>query len=121
MPNRRQPRRHFEPEALAELAESIRAQGVVQPIIVTPSGDRFTIVAGERRWRAAQQAGLTEVPVVVREVGSDRELLELALVENLQRADLDPVEEALAYRALHQDLVCRTSRSPRASARGARL
>ena len=102
-PNRRQPRRHFEPEALEELTESIRAQGIVQPIIVTPSGDHFTIVAGERRWRAARQAGLAEVPVVVREVGSDRELLELALVENLQRADLDPVEEAVAYCALHED------------------
>lgn len=103
-PNRFQPRRDFDPETLAELASSIRTQGLVQPIVVTPESDgRYTIVAGERRWRAAQQAGLEQVPVVVREVRDDRHLLELALVENLQRTDLNPIEEALAYQALQDE------------------
>ena len=85
-PNRFQPRRDFEPEALAELAASIRSQGMVQPIVVTADGEgAYTIVAGERRWRAAQEAGLEVVPVVVRDVRDDRQLLELALVENLQQ------------------------------------
>lgn len=100
-PNRFQPRSHFDEAGLEELAESIRAQGVIQPIVVvTDDAGGYTIVAGERRWRAAQRAGLEEVPVVVRSVTGDQELLELALVENLQRADLNPVEEAEAYRAL---------------------
>jgi ParB family chromosome partitioning protein len=105
-PNRFQPRSFFDEAGLEELAESIRAQGVIQPIVAVPDDgapgriDRYTIVAGERRWRAAQRAGLTEVPVVVRTVSGDQELLELALVENLQRADLNPVEEAQAYRTL---------------------
>jgi ParB family chromosome partitioning protein len=103
-PNRFQPRRDFDPVALTELADSIRAQGVVQPVVVTPGeGGRYVIVAGERRWRAAQQAGLAEVPVVVREVSGDRQLLELALVENLQRSDLNPIEEAIAYQALAEE------------------
>lgn len=101
-PNRFQPRADFNQEGLAELAESIRSQGIVQPLVVTPSGDGFLIVAGERRWRAAQRAGLTEIPVVVREVDGDQHLLELALVENLQRADLNAIEEADAYRSLGQ-------------------
>ena len=100
-PNRFQPRTDFDDAKLDELAESIRSQGVVQPIVVTPDGGgRFTIIAGERRWRAARKAGLAEVPVAVREVAGDRELLELALVENVQRSDLNPVEEAEAYRTL---------------------
>lgn len=100
-PNRYQPRSDFDDVGLEELAESIRSQGVVQPIVVTPGSDgRFTIIAGERRWRAARLAGLQEVPVVIREVESDRQMLEMALVENLQRSDLNPVEEADAYRAL---------------------
>jgi ParB family chromosome partitioning protein len=104
-PNRFQPRRDFDPEALAELASSIRAQGVVQPIVVTPDAEgAYTIVAGERRWRAAQEAGLDQVPVVVRDVRDDRQLLELALVENLQRSDLNPIEEALAFQALQEEL-----------------
>lgn len=104
-PNRFQPRRDFEPEALAELAASIRSQGVVQPIVVKPeAGGVYTIVAGERRWRAAQQAGLEQVPVVVHEVRDDRHLLELALVENLQRSDLNPIEEALAFQSLQNEL-----------------
>jgi ParB family chromosome partitioning protein len=103
-PNRFQPRSFFDDAGLDELAESIRAQGVIQPIVAVPQegagAGRYTIVAGERRWRAAQRAGLDAVPVVVRSVSGDRELLELALVENLQRADLNPVEEAEAYRTL---------------------
>lgn len=102
-PNRLQPRSTFNESGLAELAESIRAQGVVQPLVVTPSANgKFAIVAGERRWRAAQRAGLTSVPVVVREVKGDQDLLELALVENLQREDLNAVEEAEAYHALQE-------------------
>jgi len=103
-PNRFQPRRDFDPEALAELAASIRAQGLVQPIVVTPDNDgSYTIVAGERRWRAAQEAGLEQVPVVVHDVRDDRHLLELALVENLQRSDLNPIEEALAFQSLQEE------------------
>ncbi len=94
-----QPRQVFEPEALAELAQSIRDKGVLQPLLVRPKEDHFEIVAGERRWRAAQLAGLAEVPVVIRDLG-DREALEIAIVENLQREDLGPLEEARAYQAL---------------------
>lgn len=102
-PNRMQPRTTFQDGALDDLAESIRSQGVVQPLVVTPQPDgSYAIIAGERRWRAAQRAGLDTVPVVVREVADDRELLELALVENLQREDLNPVEEAEAYQALQE-------------------
>lgn len=102
-PNRFQPRTDFNDAGMEELTESIRQQGIVQPVVVTPAeDDRYTIVAGERRWRAAQRAGLEEVPVVVKEVGDDRQLLELALVENLQRSDLNAVEEAEAFRSLQQ-------------------
>jgi len=102
-PNRLQPRSRFDEAGLEELAASIKSQGMIQPIIVTKTKQTgYAIVAGERRWRAAQRAGLQTVPVVVREVRDDRELLELALVENLQRADLNPIEEAEAYRALQQ-------------------
>ena len=90
---------------LGELAESIRANGIIQPILVRRTGGTYRIIAGERRWRAAQRAGLLKVPVVIRDVpeGSDRQLLELALVENLQREDLNPVDEALAYQRLADD------------------
>lgn len=99
-PNRDQPRRHFDAEALAELTESIRQHGVLQPLLVRPlPAGGYRIVAGERRWRAAREAGLSEVPVVIREM-SDREADELALIENLQRADLNPMEEALGYQRL---------------------
>lgn len=100
-PNRMQPRAAFDDTGLDELAESIRSQGVVQPLVVTPQDEgQFAIIAGERRWRAARRVGLETVPVVVREVTGDRELLELALVENLQREDLNAVEEAQAFEAL---------------------
>jgi ParB family chromosome partitioning protein len=101
-PNDLQPRTHMDPGRLEALAQSIKASGVIQPIVVRKTGDRFQIIAGERRWRAAMQAGLTRVPVVVRDVetGQERSLLEMALVENIQREDLNPIEEALAYRRL---------------------
>ncbi|HYO13969.1 MAG TPA: ParB/RepB/Spo0J family partition protein [Thermoanaerobaculia bacterium] len=102
-PNRFQPRTTFDDSAIEELAESIRSQGLVQPLVVTPAGDgTYAIIAGERRWRAARRAGLEAVPVVVRAVADDRELLELALVENLQRSDLSAIEEAEAYLALQE-------------------
>ena len=90
---------------LDDLARSIKANGVIQPIVVRRDGDRFQIIAGERRWRAAQKAGLMRVPVVVREVadGQDRSLLEMALVENIQRENLNPIDEALAYRRLSDE------------------
>ena len=94
-----QPRKDFTDEALRELADSIKEQGVVQPLIVRAQPDHLELIAGERRWRAAQLAGLAEVPVIVREA-SDTEALELALIENLQRENLNPIEEALGYRQL---------------------
>ena len=94
-----QPRKDFSQESLQELADSIREQGIVQPLIVRPAGDRFELIAGERRWRAAQLAGLAKAPVVVREA-DDRTVLELALVENLQRENLNPMEEAQGYSQL---------------------
>lgn len=102
VPNPDQPRRRFAPEALEELSASIRARGILQPLIVRPHRDEpslFQIVAGERRWRAAQQAQLHEVPVIVRDF-SDAEVAEVALIENIQRADLSPIEEASAFRQL---------------------
>jgi ParB family chromosome partitioning protein len=99
-PNRFQPRQAFAPDDLRDLTESIREKGILQPILVRPlGGDAYEIVAGERRWRAAQAAHLHDVPVVVREMG-DGEALELAIVENVQRADLNAIEEAAAYHAL---------------------
>ena len=98
-----QPRKGFPEAGLAELAASIREHGVVQPLVVVPRGESFEVVAGERRLRAARLAGLSTVPVVVREKPSDRELLELALVENLQREDLNPIEEAEAYGRLKEE------------------
>ncbi len=99
-PNRAQPRKDFDEEALAELAESIAEHGLIQPIVVKPmANSRYSIIAGERRWRACRIAGLYEVPVVIKDV-DNRELMELALIENLQREDLNAVEEALGYRSL---------------------
>jgi len=102
-PNPEQPRTHFEPEQLRELAESIREHGIIQPLIVTRDDEGgYRLIAGERRLQAARLAGLDTVPVVVREA-ADSELLELALIENIQRADLNPVEEAMAYRRLIEE------------------
>jgi ParB family transcriptional regulator, chromosome partitioning protein len=97
-----QPRRAFDEAKLQELAMSIRDQGIIQPLVVRPKGERFELIAGERRWRAAMKAGLTRVPVVVREA-SDRDALQLALIENLQREDLNPIEEATGYRRLQEE------------------
>ena len=96
-----QPRRNFSDDELESLAASIREKGVLQPILIrpAPNGDGFQIVAGERRWRASQRAGLTAIPAVIREL-DDRQVLEIAIIENVQRADLNPIEEALGYRAL---------------------
>jgi ParB family chromosome partitioning protein len=101
-PNSQQPRLQMDDARLEELAQSIKANGIIQPILVRRTGTTFRIIAGERRWRAAQRAGLMKVPVVVREVpdGSDKQLLELALIENIQRENLNPVDEALAYQRL---------------------
>jgi ParB family chromosome partitioning protein len=99
-PNPNQPRRVFEPQAMEELAESIRQKGVIQPLIVRPSADgRYEIVAGERRWRAAQAANLHQIPVLIRDF-SDMEMLEIAIIENIQRADLNAIDEAQAYKQL---------------------
>ncbi|WP_404335875.1 ParB/RepB/Spo0J family partition protein [Sphingomonas sp. MMS12-HWE2-04] len=98
-PHPGQPRRHFDEAALADLAESIAARGLIQPIVVRPHGHSYQIVAGERRWRAAQRARLHEVPVIVREL-TDAETMEIALVENIQRQDLNAIEEAEAYARL---------------------
>jgi ParB family chromosome partitioning protein len=99
-PHPDQPRRHFDEEALEELAASIASRGVIQPIIVRPlEGSRYQLVAGERRWRAAQKAQLHEIPALIRDLG-DRDVMALALIENIQREDLNPVEEARAYRRL---------------------
>jgi ParB family chromosome partitioning protein len=94
-----QPRKDFSPESLQELADSIKEQGIVQPLIVRPHGEGYEIIAGERRWRAAQMAGLTEVPVIVRQA-DDRAVLEMALIENLQRENLNAIEEAQGYAQL---------------------
>jgi len=102
-PSRFQPRREFAEASLADLAQSIREQGIVQPIVVVRRGDRYEIVAGERRWRAARLAGLERVPVSVRERSSDRDLLEAALVENVQREDLNVLEAAEAYARLREE------------------
>src|SRR5688500_5017194 len=97
-----QPRRAFDEIKLQELAMSIRNQGIIQPLVVRPKGERFELIAGERRWRAAMKAGLSTVPVVVRQA-SDRDALQLALIENLQREDLNPIEEATGYRRLQDE------------------
>ncbi len=103
VPNRAQPRTHFDETALLELAESLKQHGMVQPIVVRKVGQMFEIIAGERRWRAARKAGLAMVPVVIKEVPDDR-LLEIALVENIQRQELNPIEEATAYWQLGEHL-----------------
>src|SRR5438477_7566694 len=127
IPSPLQPRKNFEPEALQELVESIRQHGIIQPLIVRPVDGRHELIAGERRWRAAQQVGLTEVPVIVR-YASDLEVLELSLIENLQRADLNPIEEAQGYARLssefgmrQEDIALKVGRSRAAVANAMRL
>ncbi|MCL2701987.1 MAG: ParB/RepB/Spo0J family partition protein [Defluviitaleaceae bacterium] len=126
-PNRDQPRRVFDKDGLDELAESIRVYGVISPVVVVKDGDYYTIVAGERRWRAARLAGLAVLPVIVKELDA-KETLEVALIENLQRADLNPVEEALSYRKLadgfgmtQEDIAARIGKSRSAVANALRL
>jgi ParB family chromosome partitioning protein len=102
-PNPHQPRRVFQNEKLSELAQSIRANGVIQPIVVRRVGDKFQLVAGERRWRASKLAGLTHVPVVIQEIPDDR-LLEITLIENIQREDLNPIETAHAFSQMASEL-----------------
>ncbi len=102
VPSPLQPRQEFAGEQLQELVESIRERGIIQPLIVRVVGDSHELIAGERRWRAAGELGLAEVPVIIREA-TDRDVLELALVENLQREDLNAIEEATAYERLHKD------------------
>jgi ParB family transcriptional regulator, chromosome partitioning protein len=101
-PNSGQPRKHFNDEKLAQLAESIKQHGVVQPLIVQKDGNTYKIVAGERRWRASRLAGLQNVPVIIREL-SNKQVMEIALIENLQREDLNPIEEAEAYERLMEE------------------
>ena len=103
-PNRDQPRKDFDEKSLSELAESIEQHGVLQPLVVRPlTNGGYQLVAGERRWRAARIAGLTEVPVVIKEL-TDEEIIEIAMIENLQREDLNPLEEALGYRYMMDEL-----------------
>lgn len=101
-PNREQPRKQFKEEKLAQLADSIRKHGIIQPLVVQKQERGYTIIAGERRWRAARMAGLREIPVVIKNFTS-KEVLEISLIENLQREDLNPVEEALGYQRLIQE------------------
>ena len=101
-PNKEQPRKSFDSEKIDELAQSIKQYGIIQPIIVCKKDDYYQIIAGERRWRAAKKAGVKEVPVVVKEY-SDREIAEISLIENIQREDLNPIEEALSYKQLIDD------------------
>ena len=98
-PNREQPRRNFDEEALEELAESIRQFGLLQPILVHDKKTYYEIVAGERRWRAAKKAGLKEIPVIIKEL-TEQEIVEISLIENIQRENLNPIEEAQAYKRL---------------------
>ena len=101
-PNREQPRKRFDDDALEELADSIRQFGVLQPLLVQDRKDHYEIIAGERRWRAAKLAGLKEIPVIIKDY-SDQEIVEISLIENIQREDLNPIEEAQAYRRLLEE------------------
>jgi len=127
VPSPLQPRKDFAADALQELAESIRQHGIIQPLIVRQAGARLELIAGERRWRAAQEAGLTQVPAIIRGA-SDLEVLELSLIENLQRSDLNPIEEAQGYARLagefnmHQEeIAAKVGRSRAAVANSMRL
>ncbi len=101
-PNREQPRKKFDEEALEELTQSIKQYGIIQPIVVCKKDDYYQIIAGERRWRAAKKAGLKEVPVVIKDY-SEKEIAEISLIENIQREDLNPIEEAKSYKKLIDD------------------
>jgi ParB family chromosome partitioning protein len=127
VPSALQPRKDFGREALQELIDSIRQHGIIQPLIVRQVGARFELIAGERRWRAAQEAGLDQVPVIIR-TATDMEVLELSLIENLQRADLNPIEEAQGYARLanefgmrQEDIAVKVGRSRAAVANAMRL
>jgi ParB family chromosome partitioning protein len=127
VPSPLQPRKDFAREALAELVESIRQHGIIQPLVVRLVGGQHELIAGERRWRAAQEAGLTQAPIITR-VATDLEVLELSLIENLQRADLNPIEEAQAYARLsnefgmrQEDIAQKVGRSRAAVANSMRL
>lgn len=98
-PNRTQPRKQFDEDALLELSESIKQFGILQPLLVSDKGDYYEIIAGERRWRAAKLAGVKEVPVIIKEF-NDQQVVEISLIENIQREDLNPIEEAMAYKRL---------------------
>jgi ParB family chromosome partitioning protein len=102
-PNPYQPRKTFNEASIDELARSVREHGIVQPLVVTRAGDKYKLIAGERRFRAAQKAGLTTVPVLIKEMMQESDALQIALIENIQREDLNPIEEALAYHQLHDD------------------
>lgn len=102
-PNPYQPRRSFNESSIEELARSVREHGIVQPLVVTRAGDRYRLIAGERRFRAAQRAGLRTVPAVVKDAVKEGDVLEIALIENIQREDLNPIEEATAYHQLHDE------------------
>jgi len=102
-PNPYQPRRTFNEASIDELARSVREHGIVQPLVVTRAGDRYKLIAGERRFRAAQKAGLSSVPAVIKEIAQEGDALQIALIENIQREDLNPMEEAMAYHQLHED------------------
>ena len=126
-PNRNQPRKSFDKEALEELADSIKQFGIIQPIVVQKKDDYYEIIAGERRWRAAKLAKIKEVPVIIKEY-SKQEVMEIALIENIQRRDLNPIEEALAYKSLideyhlkQDELAKRVSKSRAAIANSMRL
>jgi ParB family chromosome partitioning protein len=102
-PNPFQPRKTFNEASIDELARSVREHGIVQPLVVTRAGDKYKLIAGERRYRAAQKAGLTTVPVLIKEMMTEGDALQIALIENIQREDLNPIEEAMAYHQLHDD------------------
>jgi ParB family chromosome partitioning protein len=102
-PNPFQPRKTFNEASIEELARSVREHGIVQPLVVTRAGDKYKLIAGERRYRAAQKAGLTTVPVLIKEMMAEGDALQIALIENIQREDLNPIEEAMAYHQLHDD------------------
>ncbi|HET9418165.1 MAG TPA: ParB/RepB/Spo0J family partition protein [Chthoniobacterales bacterium] len=127
VPSRLQPRKDFAPEALQELVDSIRQHGIIQPLIVRQTGGRYELIAGERRWRAAQELGLSEVPIIIRSA-NDLEVLELSLIENLQRSDLNPIEEAHGYARLanefgmrQEEIATKVGRSRAAVANAMRL